>query len=250
MTITSPDGFSLKAEEERLTCINPQQQLPHVNQHTCPVSTAVSSWWTQEDCTELVPHRVSGDSWSLKIKTIQSQNHENLAKGTIERLKEVCESEIRSKAVGCYTDSSGLKKEGYAGHCQKQPSNPLRSLPMSTENIENGRIFSLLKDKINSWNKWWLKSSAKAKTNKPTNQSPTRKQSRTSLVVRGLRICLPMQGTLVRFLVQEDPTCRGATKPMHCDYRVAPACPTRESSRATMKNQHSQKWNFFRKKVL
>ena len=37
----------------------------------------------------------------------------------------------------------------------------------------------------------------------------------TSLVVQWLRICLPMQGTWVRALVWEDPTCRGATKPMH-----------------------------------
>ena len=40
----------------------------------------------------------------------------------------------------------------------------------------------------------------------------------TSLVVQWLRICLPMQGTRVRALVQEDPTCRGATKPMHHNY--------------------------------
>ncbi|KAJ8787793.1 hypothetical protein J1605_005695 [Eschrichtius robustus] len=37
----------------------------------------------------------------------------------------------------------------------------------------------------------------------------------TSLVAQWLRICLPMQGTRVRALVCEDPTCRGATKPMH-----------------------------------
>ena len=35
-----------------------------------------------------------------------------------------------------------------------------------------------------------------------------------SLVVQWLRIHLPMQGTLVRALVREDPTCRGATKPV------------------------------------
>ena len=38
--------------------------------------------------------------------------------------------------------------------------------------------------------------------------------SRTSLVAQWLRICLPMQGTWVRALVQEDPTCHGATKPV------------------------------------
>ena len=41
---------------------------------------------------------------------------------------------------------------------------------------------------------------------------------RTSLVAQWLRICLPMQGTRVRALVREDPTCRGATKPMRHNY--------------------------------
>ena len=35
-----------------------------------------------------------------------------------------------------------------------------------------------------------------------------------SLVVQWLRICLPMQGTWVRALVWEDPTCCGATGPV------------------------------------
>ena len=35
-----------------------------------------------------------------------------------------------------------------------------------------------------------------------------------SLVAQWLRIRLPMQGTRVPALVREDPTCRGATKPM------------------------------------
>ena len=39
-----------------------------------------------------------------------------------------------------------------------------------------------------------------------------------SLVAQWLRICLPMQGTRVRALVWEDPTCRGATKPMSHNY--------------------------------
>ena len=38
---------------------------------------------------------------------------------------------------------------------------------------------------------------------------------RASLVVQWLRICLAMQGTPVRSLVQEDPTCRVATKATH-----------------------------------
>ncbi|KAJ8784423.1 hypothetical protein J1605_008267 [Eschrichtius robustus] len=37
----------------------------------------------------------------------------------------------------------------------------------------------------------------------------------TSLVAQWLRIHLPMQETRVQALVREDPTCRGATKPVH-----------------------------------
>ena len=39
-----------------------------------------------------------------------------------------------------------------------------------------------------------------------------------SLVAQWLRICLPIQGTRVRALVWEDPTCRGATKPVRHHY--------------------------------
>ena len=40
----------------------------------------------------------------------------------------------------------------------------------------------------------------------------------TSLVAQWLRIRLPMQETPVQSLVQEDPTCRGATKPVRHNY--------------------------------
>ena len=40
----------------------------------------------------------------------------------------------------------------------------------------------------------------------------------TSLVAQWLRICLPMQGTRIRALVWEDPTCLGATKPVRHNY--------------------------------
>ena len=39
-----------------------------------------------------------------------------------------------------------------------------------------------------------------------------------SLVAQWIRICLPMQETQVRALVREDPTCRGAAKPMCHNY--------------------------------
>ena len=88
---------------------------------------------------------------------------------------------------------------------------------------------------------------------------------RASLVAQWLRICLPMQGTRVRALVWEDPTCRGATKPVshnywacatgacapqqegrdserpvHRDEEWPPLAATRESPRTETKAQHSQ----------
>ena len=42
--------------------------------------------------------------------------------------------------------------------------------------------------------------------------------SGASLVAQWLRVCLPMQGTRVRALVWEDPTCRGATGPVSHNY--------------------------------
>ena len=49
----------------------------------------------------------------------------------------------------------------------------------------------------------------------------------TSLVVQWLRMCLPMQGTQVPSLVQEDSTCHKATKPVGQNYwarALEPAC--------------------------
>ena len=43
-------------------------------------------------------------------------------------------------------------------------------------------------------------------------------ETRASLVAQWLRIHLPMQGTRVPALVWEDPTCRGATKPMRQNF--------------------------------
>ena len=48
----------------------------------------------------------------------------------------------------------------------------------------------------------------------------------TSLVAQWLRIHLPVQGTRVRALVQEDPTCCGATKPRRHNYWACALEPT------------------------
>ena len=87
---------------------------------------------------------------------------------------------------------------------------------------------------------------------------------RASLVAQWLRICLLMQGTQVRALVWEDPTCRGATRPVsqttepvslepvlrnkrghdserpvHHDEEWPPLAATGESPRTETKTQHS-----------
>ena len=51
-------------------------------------------------------------------------------------------------------------------------------------------------------------------------QAGMKTKVRASLVVQWLRIRLPMQGTGVRALVREDPTCCGATKPVRHNYRA------------------------------
>ena len=43
-------------------------------------------------------------------------------------------------------------------------------------------------------------------------------QNRASLVAQWLRICLLMQGTRVRALVWEDPTCHGPAGPVSHNY--------------------------------
>ena len=87
-----------------------------------------------------------------------------------------------------------------------------------------------------------------------------RQPSETPLVVQWLRICLPMQGSRVQSLVQKDPTCLRAAKPMshgawalepvlwnkrrhhsekpeHCNQRVAPA--HRNWRKSTCSNEDS-----------
>ena len=56
--------------------------------------------------------------------------------------------------------------------------------------------------------------------------------SGSSLVVQWLRIRLPVQGTRVRALVREDPTCRGATKPVCHNYLVCSLDPASRNCRS------------------
>ena len=52
----------------------------------------------------------------------------------------------------------------------------------------------------------------------PKKSRQRKAKTRAFLVAQWLRIRLPMQGTRVRALVWEDPTCHGATKPVHHNY--------------------------------
>ena len=87
----------------------------------------------------------------------------------------------------------------------------------------------------------------------------TRRKVQTSLVVQWLRIRLPVEGTQVRSLVQEDPTSWGPAQPRYhscwsacaqspCSAtrgrhgeQPAPAA-ARESRCAAAKTQHSRRW--------
>ena len=52
------------------------------------------------------------------------------------------------------------------------------------------------------------------------NLTTRKKLNWASLVVQWLRIHLSMQETRVRALVREDPTCHGATMPVHHSYQA------------------------------
>ena len=67
-------------------------------------------------------------------------------------------------------------------------------------------------------NKLWLRLKASEHVNAMIKFTLKEFKYRASLVAQWLRICLPMQETRVRALVWEDPTCRGATKPVSHNY--------------------------------
>ena len=72
--------------------------------------------------------------------------------------------------------------------------------------MEGDETFKILKEKI-------------ANQENYTRQSALQKLRRgASLVAQWLRVRLPMQGTQVRALVWEDPTCRGAAGPVSHSY--------------------------------
>ena len=65
--------------------------------------------------------------------------------------------------------------------------------------------------------------------NKEVEQRGLKRGWGASLVVQWIRIRLPMQGTQVRSLVREDPTCRGATS--LCTQLLKPTHPRAHAPR-------------------
>ena len=73
--------------------------------------------------------------------------------------------------------------------------------------------------------------------------SQSRKVWRASLVAQWLRICLPMQGTRVRALVWEDPTCRGATGPVsHSCWACASGACAPQQERPRQREARAPRW--------
>ena len=65
----------------------------------------------------------------------------------------------------------------------------------------------------------------------------TKTKTGASLMAQWFRVCLLMQGTRVRALVWEDPTCRGATGPVshNCWAWVSGACALRQEKAAIVR---------------
>ena len=93
------------------------------------------------------------------------------------------------------------------GHCSPQLPLPLQTAPVSVP------------DSTSVQHRIWALLAALATSLDP--ELPEVKSGviiGASLVAQWLRICLPMQGTRVRALVWEDPTCHGATGPVSHNY--------------------------------
>ena len=76
-----------------------------------------------------------------------------------------------------------------------------------------------------------------------TNELIYKTETRASLVAQWLRVCLPMQGTRVRALVWEDPTCRGATEPVRHNYwACASGACAPQQERPRYREAHAPRW--------
>ena len=84
------------------------------------------------------------------------------------------------------------------------------------------KIFYSFFTESNKWPLYAFKTSLDWSSFRPFTKQyfvfQNKESKRASLMAQWLRISLPMQGTRVRALVREDPTCRGAAKPVSHNY--------------------------------
>ena len=94
-------------------------------------------------------------------------------------------------------------------------ANKMDNLQEMDKFLEKHNLPRVNQEEIENMNRWITNTEIETVIkNLPANKGP----GGTSLVEQWLRIHLPMQGTRVQALVREDPTCRGAPKPVHHNY--------------------------------
>ena len=86
-------------------------------------------------------------------------------------------------------------------------STEYRGINLPNAPLRKAQTFNRLKPRHAGPHPWLLPWSR-------TGQEYNLRKMRASLVAQWLRICLPVQVTRVRALVWEDPTCRGAARPV------------------------------------
>ena len=98
----------------------------------------------------------------------------------------------------------------------------------TSQRILSGDIFSCYSWIEDATGIWWVEATDAAKHPAMHRTVPHNKglfHPRTSLVVQWLRTHLPMPGTQVWSLVQEDPSCLGATKSVCHNFWIHPLEP-------------------------
>ena len=96
--------------------------------------------------------------------------------------------------------------------CQKEKTMSLDS--KCTETMANGNQANVFLSLHSTYTYWGPKRGPKL----IPETGDSKEKTGASLVAQWLGVCLLMQGTRVRALVWEDPTCRGATGPVSHDY--------------------------------
>ena len=96
----------------------------------------------------------------------------------------------------------------------------IKNVSSAKDPVKRIRIQATDQEKISANYKYLSDKGLVSKIQKELSNSTIEKKKiqGASLVAQWLRICLSMQGTRVRALVWEDPTCRGATGPVSHKY--------------------------------